>query len=204
MSTRPFTRQPSLRDIIAKSLSKKVLTGDFFHGAGTARHCHRCRTSVYTGFLRLILFPLPVALYATLAVGAWAGPQASTSKSTVKTTKTKPVAKATTAKAAPKTAAGTATKRPVTSKSRKAPVVARRPQQPSPDRLKEIQQALAAKGYFTSEPNGAWGPSSIDALKRFQHDQKLTEDGKIGSLSLIALGLGPKREPAAETEQKTP
>ncbi len=49
----------------------------------------------------------------------------------------------------------------------------------------------------------------MDALKRFQHDQNLVEDGKIGSLSLIALGLGPKREPpepvkTAEPEQRIP
>ena len=45
--------------------------------------------------------------------------------------------------------------------------------------------------------DGAWGPESVEALKRFQHDQNLVEDGKIGSLSLIALGLGPKHETAA-------
>ena len=45
--------------------------------------------------------------------------------------------------------------------------------------------------------DGAWGPESVDALKRFQHDQNLVEDGKIGSLSLIALGLGPRHETAA-------
>ena len=67
--------------------------------------------------------------------------------------------------------------------------------------LTEIQQALATRGYFKTEPDGNWGPASIDALKRFQHDQNLAKDGKIGSLSLIALGLGPKREPV-ETEQK--
>lgn len=66
-------------------------------------------------------------------------------------------------------------------------------QAPTPDRYKEIQQALASKGYFQGEPNGAWGPDSIDALKRFQADQNLMPDGKISSLSLIALGLGPKR-----------
>jgi len=92
----------------------------------------------------------------------------------------------------------------VSSKSKKTAVVARRPLQPAPERLKEIQQALASRGYFTSEPDGTWGPASIDALKRFQHDQNLVEDGKIGSLSLIALGLGPKREPPAETEQRLP
>ena len=68
--------------------------------------------------------------------------------------------------------------------------------QPTPERYREIQQALTEKGYFGGAADGNWGPESVDALKRFQHDQNLTEDGKIGSLSLIALGLGPKRDPA--------
>jgi peptidoglycan hydrolase-like protein with peptidoglycan-binding domain len=66
-------------------------------------------------------------------------------------------------------------------------------QQPTPERYKEIQQALADRGYFKGQPDGTWGPESVDALKRFQREQNLVEDGKIGSLSLIALGLGPKR-----------
>jgi peptidoglycan hydrolase-like protein with peptidoglycan-binding domain len=65
-------------------------------------------------------------------------------------------------------------------------------QAPTPDRYREIQQALASKGYLQTEPNGQWGPESSDALKRFQADQSLMPDGKINSLSLIALGLGPK------------
>jgi len=66
-------------------------------------------------------------------------------------------------------------------------------QAPTADRYREIQQALATKGYLHGEPNGAWGADSADALKRFQADQNLMPDGKINSLSLIALGLGPKR-----------
>jgi len=66
-------------------------------------------------------------------------------------------------------------------------------QAPSQERYKEIQQALASKGYLQGDPAGAWGPDSVDALKRFQTDQSLMPDGKINSLSLIALGLGPKR-----------
>ncbi len=66
-------------------------------------------------------------------------------------------------------------------------------QAPTADRYKEIQQALASKGYFHGEPTGAWDADSADALKRFQADQNLMPDGKINSLSLIALGLGPKR-----------
>ena len=64
---------------------------------------------------------------------------------------------------------------------------------PTPDRYKEIQQALATKGYFNGDANGQWGADSVDALRRFQGDQNLEPDGKLGSLSLIALGLGPKR-----------
>jgi len=78
-------------------------------------------------------------------------------------------------------------------------VAARRPptqQQPTPDRYKEIQQALVEKGYFHGAVDGAWNAGSVDALKRFQKDQNLDPDGKIGALSLIALGLGPKRSVA--------
>lgn len=127
--------------------------------------------------MRLIVVPLPVALCAALAIGAWGAPQTSTTKK--KTTAQKAAAR------------------------RKTPAPVHHLLQPTPERYKEIQQALASRGYFTAEPDGNWGPASIEALKRFQHDQNLVEDGKIGSLSLIALGLGPKREPV-ETEQKTP
>lgn len=44
------------------------------------------------------------------------------------------------------------------------------------------------------EANGAWGLSSTDALKRFQAEQTLETTGRIDSLSLIALGLGPKHD----------
>lgn len=70
-------------------------------------------------------------------------------------------------------------------------------QQPTPDRYREIQQALADKGYFHGTVDGEWGTDSADALKRFQIDQNLDPDGKIGALSLIGLGLGPRRESAA-------
>jgi peptidoglycan hydrolase-like protein with peptidoglycan-binding domain len=66
-------------------------------------------------------------------------------------------------------------------------------QAPTRERYQEIQQALVSKGYLQSEATGEWGPDSAEALKRFQGDQNLTPDGKLNSLSLIALGLGPKR-----------
>jgi len=68
---------------------------------------------------------------------------------------------------------------------------------PAPERYQEIQQALVSKGYLKPEQaGGVWDPDSSNALKRFQGDQKLQGTGKIDSLSLIALGLGPRHESA--------
>ena len=68
---------------------------------------------------------------------------------------------------------------------------------PTPERYKEIQQALVAKGYLNpDDANGTWNQASSDGLKKFQMAQNLDPNGKINSLSLIALGLGPKHETA--------
>jgi len=68
---------------------------------------------------------------------------------------------------------------------------------PTPERYKEIQQALIDKHYLNGEATGVWSPESVNALKKFQGDQKMAPTGKLDSLSLIGLGLGPKREPAS-------
>ena len=63
--------------------------------------------------------------------------------------------------------------------------------QPSAQRYREIQQALAEKGYFQGIVDGNWGPESVEAMKKLQTEKGfLPVDGKITSLSLIALGLG--------------
>ena len=68
---------------------------------------------------------------------------------------------------------------------------------PDPDRYQQIQQALANNGYFKGSVDGKWGDDSVAALKQFQTDRKIPNDGKISSLSLIGLGLGPNRETAS-------
>jgi hypothetical protein len=68
---------------------------------------------------------------------------------------------------------------------------------PTPERYQEIQQAMVAKGYGPQAPNGVWGPEWSSALKHYQQDQKIEPTGKLNSMSLITLGLGPKREPPA-------
>ena len=89
--------------------------------------------------------------------------------------------------------------------SKKAKTRARRSprqQTPTPERYREIQQALADKGFYDGPINGAWGAESIEALKRFQTERRLDPDGKIGALSLIALGLGPKRDSSQQFAAK--
>lgn len=112
------------------------------------------------------------------------------------------------AKPPAKTAAAkkpTTTKKKSTTASRaKKPV---KQQQPDEKRVREIQQALNERGYDV-EVNGVWGPKSVEALAKFQEQQKITNQsgrGKLDSMTLIALGLGPKREPPqapASTAQK--
>jgi peptidoglycan hydrolase-like protein with peptidoglycan-binding domain len=69
-------------------------------------------------------------------------------------------------------------------------------QQPTPERYREIQEALIARGYLEGPATGIWGPESVEALRKFQQDNHLDATGKINSLSLIALGLGPRRDGA--------
>ena len=94
------------------------------------------------------------------------------------------------------TAHTTSKKTPHTRRARRRPAGPSYQTHPTADRYKEIQQSLADKGYFKGEVNGTWGDDSTDALKHFQTDHKLPDDGKINSLSLIQLGLGPKHNSA--------
>ncbi len=88
-------------------------------------------------------------------------------------------------------------------KPRPAPRAASQ-RQPAPERYKEIQEALAKRGYFQGSPDGVWGASSVDAMRRFQEEQNLDASGKINSLSLIALGLGPKYDQVAAVPVPAP
>ena len=82
--------------------------------------------------------------------------------------------------------------------SRPAPTRYYGQNEPTPDRYREIQQALIERGYLQGGASGKWDAGSMDALRRFQEDQNLEASGKLDSLSLIALGLGPKRTASAQ------
>lgn len=61
---------------------------------------------------------------------------------------------------------------------------------PTPDRISEIQQALAKDGSFTGKPNGKWDASTIDATRKFQETHGLNPSGKLDAKTLQQLGLG--------------
>ncbi|HVH73133.1 MAG TPA: peptidoglycan-binding domain-containing protein [Candidatus Dormibacteraeota bacterium] len=61
---------------------------------------------------------------------------------------------------------------------------------PTPDRIAEIQQALAKDGSYTGTPNGKWDESTQQALRKFQESHGLTPTGKLDARSLQQLGLG--------------
>ena len=143
--------------------------------------------------MRRVVCWLVASAMIVLAWGAQAAPakkKTTAKKSAVRTASKK--------RAAKKGAAKSGTKKSSRGKKAATPRTTWRNRQlaPSPDRYREIQTALVTKGYLKEDQvTGSWDPASTDALKRFQADQKIDSNGKINSLSLIALGLGPKREP---------
>lgn len=61
---------------------------------------------------------------------------------------------------------------------------------PSPDRISEIQTALAKDGSFAGSPNGKWDAATVDAMKKFQDTHGLSPTGKLDAKTLQKLGLG--------------
>ncbi|HLK05826.1 MAG TPA: peptidoglycan-binding domain-containing protein [Candidatus Acidoferrum sp.] len=61
---------------------------------------------------------------------------------------------------------------------------------PTPDRINEIQMALAKNGSFTGEPNGKWDDSTVSAMKKYQASHGLNPTGRLDAPTLQKLGLG--------------
>ena len=61
---------------------------------------------------------------------------------------------------------------------------------PTPDRISEIQQALAKDGSFTGKPNGKWDAAAVEATRKFQETHGLNPTGKLDAKTLQQLGLG--------------
>src|ERR1700719_1069882 len=61
---------------------------------------------------------------------------------------------------------------------------------PTPQRISEIQQALAKNGVYAGTPNGKWDASTVEAMKKFQGAHGLNPSGKLDAKTLQQLGLG--------------
>lgn len=61
---------------------------------------------------------------------------------------------------------------------------------PTPQRVSEIQQALAKNGAYAGTPNGKWDASTVEAMKKFQGAHGLNPSGKLDARTLQQLGLG--------------
>jgi peptidoglycan hydrolase-like protein with peptidoglycan-binding domain len=57
------------------------------------------------------------------------------------------------------------------------------------DKVKEIQQALLAKGFDPGVPDGEFGPHTNAAVVAFQLFQGLVPDGEVGSQTAKKLGV---------------
>lgn len=60
-----------------------------------------------------------------------------------------------------------------------------------PERITEIQGALAQAGYLNQEPNGKWDDPTRDSMRRFQAANGFPSTGLPEAKSLMKLGLGP-------------
>ncbi|HEY0704245.1 MAG TPA: peptidoglycan-binding domain-containing protein, partial [Candidatus Acidoferrales bacterium] len=104
---------------------------------------------------------------------------------------------AATVQAAPQatTSGSTSTTHKSTSKKKKSShhhTARREPFQksPTPDRISEIQSALARGGYFEGDANGKWDANTVAAMQKFQSANGLNSSGKIDATTLQKLGLG--------------
>jgi len=59
-----------------------------------------------------------------------------------------------------------------------------------PERISEIQAALAKNGVFEGEPTGKWDDSTSAAMRKYQAAHGLNPTGKLDALTLHKLGLG--------------
>lgn len=75
-------------------------------------------------------------------------------------------------------------------KSKKTAAKARGQKVPTPERISEIQSALARGGYYSGDPNGKFDGGTQEALKKFQESNSISPSGKLDALTLQKLGLG--------------
>src|SRR5690242_9035989 len=60
-----------------------------------------------------------------------------------------------------------------------------------PERVREIQEALAKAGVYHDEPSGRWDTATSDAMREYQKRNGFSPTGLPEAKPLLLLGLGP-------------
>ena len=55
--------------------------------------------------------------------------------------------------------------------------------------VRSVQQALNDRGYNAGPVDGQWGPTTVDAVRRFQQASGLPQTGELERPTLAALGV---------------
>jgi hypothetical protein len=133
---------------------------------------------------------LPIVASLTIAFFAYVCATSAHTAKVPATTPRQPQSSASPAQGSPAPTSAKSTSKKKASKKRHS--ARREPTQkaPTPDRISEIQSALARGGYYQGSPNGKWDSNTVAALQKFQSDNSLTANGKINATSLQKLGLG--------------
>src|ERR1700719_4876364 len=61
---------------------------------------------------------------------------------------------------------------------------------PTPQRISEIQQALAKNAAYAGTPNGKWDASTVEGMKKFQGAHGLNPSGTLAAKTLQQPGVG--------------
>lgn len=138
--------------------------------------------SMYKAGVRYFLVIL--AILTLLAAGP-AAAQRSRSK------KSLPVSKARQVSTSKKGSVSAGKRSPRTTRARpsrgRRRAVARGPVAPSPERIRQIQQALLRSGHYRREPTGKMDASTVAALGSFQEANGLQPTGKLNAWTLRKL-----------------
>jgi len=128
-------------------------------------------------------FPSLPASFAQTSIPSKGTPQ----KSEAKQAKVSSTKKQTATKSGTNQKKGRTKKHATRSRTKKDRVRGQREIEPS--RIVEIQNALAAAGYYKDQPSGKWDAATSRAMSAYQEANGFKKTGKPDALSLKKLGL---------------
>lgn len=148
-------------------------------------HCQAWR-SIKLGLALLVLFGLTDLGYCVLYLPAL---HAAPKKTTTRSKSTRSVSRQASSPAKKVSPQKASSRKKVTRSRRthRKPILGQRTIESA--RVVEIQNALAAAGYYREQPSGQWDNATSKAMSDYQQDKGFKITGKPDALSLKKLGL---------------